>query len=96
MFLIWMVVTFVEGVIEGLGVATVVTLLVRGGAAVVDTVAGTVVGKGVFTVVGTPVTETNVARGVAVSPGVAGCEVHPLAATRSTTRMNKPICVFMK
>ena len=96
LFLIWIVVTFVEAVIVGWGIAPVVTLVVTGGAAVVKTIAGMVVGKGVVTIVGTCVTESGVAMVVAVSMGVACCEVHPLAAARSTTRMNKPICVFMK
>jgi hypothetical protein len=96
LFLIWMIVIFVEAVVVGRGVATVVTLLVTAGVAVVDTIAGTVVGSGVLTVVGTSVTETGVARVVAVALGFACCVVQPLAATRSITRMNKPIEVFMK
>jgi hypothetical protein len=95
LFLIWMIVTFVEAVEVGRGVAAVVTLLVTGGATVVDTVVGTVVGRGVLSVVVTSVTATVVARVVAVALGV-GCCVHPVATARRITRMNKPREVFMK
>ena len=91
-----MIVIFVEAVVVGPGVTAVVTLLVTTGADVVDTVSVTVVGRGVFTVVGTFVTETVVAMVVAVALGFAGWVVQPLAATRNITRMNKPIKVFMK
>ena len=78
----------------GLVVATVVMAAVTSAAAAVGgAVAGMVV---VIAVVGTSVTEAGVAGVVPVSWGVTGCDVHPLAATSSTTRMKKPIYVFMK
>jgi hypothetical protein len=96
LFFIWIVVTFVEAVIVGLTGVTVVTGGVAVDAAVVGTVVVTVAGKGVFTVVGISVAVTVVASVVVVALGVACCAVHPLAATRSITSMNKPKDVFMK
>lgn len=96
LFFIWIVVTFVEGVIVGLGVVTVVTGGVAVDAAVVGTVVVMVAGKGVFSVVGISVAVTVVVSVVAVALGFVCCVVHPLAATRSITSMNKPKEVFMK
>jgi len=79
----------------GLGVATVVTLGVPFGAAVVDTTFWVVVGRGVFITVGTSVGETGVVV-VAVASGGACCVVHPLAAIRSIASINNPIWIFMK
>jgi hypothetical protein len=96
LFLIWMVVTFVEAVIVGWRVVTVIIVVVAVDAAVVDTVAVTVVGRGVFTVAGISVAAIVVVSVVTVALGFACCVVHPLAATSTITSMNKPIYVFMK
>ena len=88
---------FVDGVITVLGVATVVTLVVTTvAAAVVNTSVGTVVGTGMLITVGTSVATAVVVSVVAVAAGFACCVVHPLAAIRSITRINKPIEIFMK
>jgi hypothetical protein len=61
---------------------------------VAGTVVRTVVGTGVLITVVTSGEATVVM--VSVTGGFACCAVHPLAATRSITRMNKPRVVFMK
>jgi len=96
LFFIWIVVTFVDAVTFGRGVVTVVTGVVSVGAAVVGTVVVTVAGKGVFTVVEISVVTTVVVNVVAVTLGLDCCVVHPLAATRTITSMNKPIHTFIK
>jgi len=90
-------VTFVEGVILGLVVANGVVLAETAGVAtVVDSDGGSVVGKGVLTVVGISVAATVVVSVVSVAAGFACCVAHPLIATSTITRMNKPIKIFMK
>jgi uncharacterized membrane protein len=53
-------------------------------------------GTGVAISVGTSVATTVVATAVAVTAGFACWVVHPLAAARRITRINKPVYVFIK
>ena len=96
MFLIWIVVIFVEGVILGLVVTAVVIPEVTFVAVTVaDTVVGrTVAGSGVVMMVGTSVEEA-VAAVVAGVVGAGVC-VHPLAAASRITRMKRIKPFFMK
>ena len=86
-----------ENVADDQGVAVADTFaIVSGVAAVVTTFVGTAVGWGVVISVGTSVAATVVGTAVAVTAGFACCVVHPLAAARRMTRMNKPVYVFIK
>jgi hypothetical protein len=70
--------------------------VVSGITTIVATSVGIAVGKGVVISVGTSVAAAVVVIIVVVVVGFACCVVHPLAATRSITSMNKPIYVFIK
>lgn len=96
MFLIWIVVIFVEGVILGLVVAAdVIPEVTSEVVTVADTVVGrTVAGSGVVI---TGVTSVGEAGAVVIAGVVgAGVCVHPLAAASRITRMKRTKPFFMR
>jgi hypothetical protein len=98
LFRMWMTRFLVdEKVADDQGVAVADTFAVSPGAAAgVMTAVAIVVGFDVGISVGGSVTAAVAAGVVAGTAGFAGWVVHPLAATRSITRINTPRIVFIR